>query len=210
MYSPSGIPRIKKFLRKTSIVLLFTLCGSVFIIRGPFRAATGSGLNDLISPYVQAIALVHGADPYSPKSLLDFWPRDALRLRPDAREFSDGSILIKHGIPTAYPPTTFLLLAPFTVLPWHIFKFIAIAVTIALLFCALWSLICVAEMHRSQKLFFIAAALLFAPIHTGIATCNLAIAATELGIISLWTHYSGRERTTGLLIALSTALKPQI
>jgi hypothetical protein len=196
--------------KKACIAFLFTFCGTVFVVRGPFRAATASGLNDLISPYIQATALVHGADPYSPQSLLKFWPSDALAARPDVRQFSDGSILTRHGIPTAYPLTCFFLLAPFTVLPWHVFKFLAIFVNVALLYFAAWSLVTVAEMNPTRRLLFAASALLFAPIHTGIATYNLAIVGTELGIISLLSEYSGRKMESGLLIALSLALKPQI
>src|SRR5438309_385481 len=107
MLPPLRHVHAKRHWKKACIALLFTFCGTVFIVRGPFRAATGSDLNDLISPYIQATALVHGADPYSPQSLLKFWPADASAARPDVRQFKDGSILTRHGIPTAYPLTSF-------------------------------------------------------------------------------------------------------
>jgi hypothetical protein len=210
MFSPFRNGQMDSRWRKPCAAALLTLCGAVFFVRGPFRAATASDLNDLISPYIQATALVHGADPYSPKSLLEFWPSDALAARPDTREFSDGSIFIAHGVPTAYPLTSFFLLAPFTVLPWHVFKLLAITVTSLLFFGTVWSLIIVSEMNGWRRLLFIAIALLFAPVHTGIATCNLAIIATELGVIALWANYTGREIESGLLIAICTGLKPQI
>jgi hypothetical protein len=210
MLSQSSNVHANSHWRTAFIAFLITFCGTVFVVRGPFRAATASNLNDLISPYIQATALVHGADPYSPQSLLKFWPNDALAARPDVRQFSDGSILTRHGIPTAYPLSSFLVLAPFTVLPWHVFKFLAIFVNVALLCFAAWSLVTVIEMNPTRRLLFAAAALLFAPIHTGIATYNLAIVATELGIISLLSEYRGRKIESGLLIALSLALKPQI
>ena len=210
MFLPSRHAHEDSYSRKAWIVLLLTVCGTMFFTRGPFRAARGSDLNDLISPYIQATALVHGADPYSAQSLLEFWPVDALASRPDPQEFGDDSILTRHGIPTAYPLTSFLLLAPFTFLPWHVFKALAIFVNVALFFFAVWSLMTVTEMNRTRRLFFAAAALLFAPVHTGIATYNLAIVATELGIISLLAEHRRREIESGLLIVLSTALKPQI
>ncbi|MCU1272533.1 MAG: hypothetical protein JWN74_3827 [Acidobacteriaceae bacterium] len=210
MFSPFRRHQVNKRWRRTLAAILLTVCGTVFITRGPFRPATASDLNDLISPYIQATALVHGADPYSAKSLLEFWPSDALGSRPDAQEFSDGSILIKHGVPTAYPLTSLLLLAPFTVLPWYVFKLLAISATIVLFFATVWLLIIVAELSGWRRLLFIAIALLFAPVHTGIATCNLAIIATELGVIALWANYTGREIESGLLIAICSGLKPQI
>jgi hypothetical protein len=210
MFRPLRRTHAGSHSRKLWIVLALAICGLTFFMRGPFRAARNSDLNDLISPYIQATALLHGANPYSPQSLLEFWPADALTARPDPQQFSDGSVLMRHGIPTAYPLTSFLLLAPFTFLPWHIFKPLAIFLNVALFFFAIWSLETVNEMDRARKIFFTAAALLFAPVHTGMATCNLAMIATELGIISLVTEYRGKDIESGLLIALSTALKPQI
>jgi len=73
---------------KGLVVTLFVFSGAVFTLRGPFRALSNDGLNDLISPYVQSTAWVHGADPYSPQSLLTFWPKGVAR--PAEQEFQDG------------------------------------------------------------------------------------------------------------------------
>lgn len=50
------------------LTCLFLIIGTVFLLRGPLRALTGSDLNDLVSPYVQSTAWRHGADPYSSQS----------------------------------------------------------------------------------------------------------------------------------------------
>src|SRR5438046_417068 len=96
--------------RTTAALVLVAL---VFVFRGPYRALRASDLNDLISPYAQATAWLHGADPYSPYSLFEFWPSQALSSRPAEQEFFNGTVLVEHGIPTAYPLTCFVLLAPF-------------------------------------------------------------------------------------------------
>ncbi len=157
-------PRIRKFL----LPAIFMICGSIFTLRGPVRAFRASDLNDLISPYTQAAAWVHGADPYSPQSLFAFWPGGALRARPAAQEFNNGSILTDHGIPTAYPLTCFVLLGPFTVIPWHVIKFISIASAVALFFASVWTLISIARLQGWCRNMFIAGSLLLAPFHTGI------------------------------------------
>jgi len=193
---------------KGLVTILFVLSGAVFTLRGPFRALNNSGLNDLISPYVQATAWAHGADPYSPQSLLTFWPKGAAR--PAAQEFQDGSILIRHGIPTAYPVTCFALLAPLIVVPWPVLKLVSIAVTTGLFFGAVWSLVALAGLDGWHKVSFVSAAMLLAPFHTGIATCNPAIAAAELGVIAVWACEVERKIVSALLMAMSTALKPQI
>jgi len=193
---------------KGLVVTLFVFSGAVFTLRGPFRALSNNGLNDLISPYVQSTAWVHGADPYSPQSLLTFWPKGVAR--PAAEEFQDGSILIKHGIATAYPMTCFALLAPFTVLPWPVLKLLSVAVTTGLFFGAVWSLVALAGLDGWHKLLFVSATMGFAPFHTGIATCNPAIAAAELRVIAVWACEVERKIVSALLMAISTAVKPQI
>ena len=53
------------------------------------------------------------------------------------------------------------------------------------------------------------AALLLAPFHTGIATCNVVIVAVELGVLAVaWANAKGE--IGGVLIAVSVGLKPQI
>ncbi len=193
---------------KGLVITLFVFSGAVFTLRGPFRALSNNGLNDLISPYVQSTAWVHGADPYSPQSLMTFWPKGVAR--PAAEEFQDGSILIKHGIPTAYPMTCFALLAPFTVVPWPVLKLLSVAVTTGLFCGAVWSLVALAGLDGWHKVVFVSAATLFAPFHTGNATCNPAIAAAELGLIAVWACEVNRKIASALLMSLSSGLKPQI
>lgn len=196
--------------RGYAVLVFLILSSAIFAVRGPLRALTNSGLNDLISPYAQAAAWSHGADPYSPQSLFAFWPREALASRPDPQEFADGSILIKHGIPTAYPVTCFVVLAPFTAISWHTFRFLYILAVIALFFAVMVSLTAVAGVHGRKRIVAFAAALLFAPFHTGLATCNLAIFSVEIGILAVWANATDRKVTSGIMIALCVALKPQI
>src|SRR5690349_3173755 len=91
--------------RATGVVFFLFFFAVVFTLRGPFRALTDPGINDLLSPYIQASAWSHGADPYSSESLLRFWPKGAERARPAPEQMRDGSVLVRHGIPTAYPPS---------------------------------------------------------------------------------------------------------
>jgi hypothetical protein len=200
----------KSRIRKSLLAAIFIISGSIFTLRGPVRALRASDLNDLISPYTQAAAWVHGTDPYSPQSLFAFWPSGALSARPAGQEFSTGSILIDHGIPTAYPLTCFVLLGPFTVVPWHVIKFIFIASAVGLFFVSVWALISLARLQGWRRNMFIAGSLLLAPFHTGIAVFNLAVVATELGIIAIWANHRGKNISSGLLLALTVGLKPQV
>ena len=117
--------------RKLFVLLLLFCSATVFVLRGPFRALRNSGLNDVLSPYIQSEAWVHGADPYSPQSLLKYWPEGAEAARPESQEMQDGSVLFRHGIPTAYPPTSLVLLAPFTAISWPIFKLLWVGASVS-------------------------------------------------------------------------------
>jgi hypothetical protein len=82
-------------------------------------------------------------DPYSPTNLVGLWPQDAHK--PDflAKDLITGSLVLKRGIPTAYPPTCFVLLAPIASLSWHVARrvwLILMILAFALTFLALASL----------------------------------------------------------------------
>ncbi len=196
--------------RKTEVAFFLFVFAVVFTIRGPFRALTDPGINDLLSPYIQASAWLHGADPYSSESLLRFWPKEAERARPAPEQMRDGSVLVRHGIPTAYPLTCFTLLAPFTVIPWPIFKIIWVAMSVGLFFASILSLVSLASLNMPQRVIFASASLLLAPFHSGIATCNIAIPATEVGVIGAWLAYENRLLPSYILIGVCIGLKPQI
>jgi hypothetical protein len=196
--------------RKAGVVFFLSLFAVVFTIRGPFRALTDPGINDLLSPYIQASAWLHGADPYSSESLLRFWPKGAEQARPALGQMRDGSVLVRHGIPTAYPLSCFTLMGPLTVIPWPIFKIMWVAMNVGLFFANILSLVSLANLNALQRVIFVAASLLLAPFHSGIATCNIAILATEVGVIGAWLAYKHRALASGILIGVCTGLKTQI
>jgi Glycosyltransferase family 87 len=166
-------------------------------------------LNDLLSPYAQSAAWVQGLDPYSTQSLFTTWPIGG-PVRPNESEFRDGSVLVEHGVPTAYPLSCFALTAPFTLLPWLVIKLLWVFSTVILFFLSIYVLIELLELHGWRRDAFIGTALLLAPFHTGVAVCNLAVTATEIGILSLWKSFTIRKFWTALPVSLSLALKPQI
>jgi len=54
----SGVPYPQALL-----CVLLIGSGLVFALRGPVRAIRDTSINDLVSPYAQAVAWVHGVDP---------------------------------------------------------------------------------------------------------------------------------------------------
>jgi hypothetical protein len=191
---------------------VLVLAGCEFVLRGPARAVhVASQFNDLMPPYAQARAWVHGLDPYSPASLLREWPPDApfTLLAP---EVADGSLIAKRGMPTGYPVTSLVLLAPLCAISWtHAYALWIILnlLLFAVMVCALVGLSGFSYRDPPAML-LIAGALALAPFHTGIVTGNVALVAVELGVIAFWSSGRGRDVAAAILLAISIGLKPQI
>lgn len=194
---------------------LLLLAGTEFVIRGPVRALqTATGFNDFLSPYVQADAFVHGLDPYSPQVLLRLWPGTASHFLFLPKEVANGSLVANRGIPTAYPITALVLIAPFSLLPWNLAYALWFAMNLILFVIMLWALVELAglssDLYRPATILLVAGTLALAPFHTGIVTGNVTLVAVELSVIAIWAARQHYEIAAGLLLAVAAGLKPQI
>ena len=194
------------------LAALILLAGTELLWRGPVRFAQHRDFNDFISPYIQAGAWVEGTDPYSPANLVRLWPSGAKR--PDflAKDLADGSLVYKRGIPTAYPLTCFVLLAPIAILPWHIAQAFWLIVSLLAYSATVLSLVVLTGLRRSpQSMYaFLAITLALAPFQTGLAAGSVVIVAVGLIAGTVWAARFEHNALAGVLIALAIALKPQI
>jgi hypothetical protein len=196
------------------IVVGFLLVASAaeFVVRVPLRLGNSSNWNDFLSPYIQSRAWIQGQDPYNSQNLVRFWPSDLQEPDFVIRESTDSTLVERHGIPSPYPPTSFVVLAPLAVLPWTAAQWVWISISIL---TVAWMLIAVANFARirlttTRGLFFLAFCIGLAPLHTGLATENPAVFAVALSVIALWLAEQHRDSVAGLFIALSICLKPPI
>jgi hypothetical protein len=215
-YLPQG-PRsnLRKSSDKWTLVclVLFLIAGAEFVVRGPIRAVqSATGFNDFLAPYIQANAWTRGLDPYSPLTLLRLWPTGAAQFVFLPTEVEDGSLIARRGIPTAYPITALVLIAPLSRLPWRGAYALWLAINLALFVTMLYALVELAGFsYRSwQAILLVASTLALAPFHTGIVTANVALVVIELGVIAVWTARSRYDLLTATLLAISIGLKPQI
>lgn len=194
------------------LAILVLLAGTEFLLRGPVRFAQHRDFNDFISPYIQTGAWLQGTDPYSPANLVRLWPAGAER--PDflATDLAEGSLVYKRGIPTAYPLTCFVLLAPIAILPWHIAQALWLLVSLLAYSATVLSLLSLTNLRRSPQstYAFLALALALAPFHTGLAAGSIVIVAVGLTAGAIWAARLEHNTLAGILIALAIALKPQI
>ncbi|MGD1024923.1 MAG: glycosyltransferase family 87 protein [Candidatus Sulfotelmatobacter sp.] len=194
---------------------LLLMAGIEFVIRGPVRALeTATGFNDFLSPYVQADAFVHGLDPYSPQVLLRLWPATASHFLFLPKEVANGSLVANRGIPTAYPITALVLIAPFSLLPWNLAYALWFGMNLILFVIMLWALVELAgssgDLYWPATILLVAGTLALAPFHTGIVTANVTLVGVELSVIAIWAAGRRYEIAAGLLLAVAAGLKPQI
>jgi glycosyl transferase family 87 len=190
--------------RKQAIKAFFLilLCGMLaeFTARGPLRAITLS--SDFALPYVAARAWRTGANPYDHNALDRIWQEAGGK--PERKP-------LRTTTPSIYPPTTLILLAPLTYLPWPAACYLMLIINVSLIILVLRLLLHLAQFADGWKsTFFLAIAFGLAPLHTGIALGNLIVASAALAFLSLWAASTKKDSLSGIFLALALCLKPQV
>jgi type IV secretory pathway VirB2 component (pilin) len=196
----------------TLILGLLLLASTEFLLRGPIRFARAIGFNDFISPYIQTNAWMKGVDPYSPRNLVALWPRDAGEFLSLKTDLADGSLVRKRGVPTAYPPTSFVLLAPLAWLPWKVAHHLWLGISLLAFAVTVLSLVSLIDFHWREKrtYLFLALALALAPFHTGLAAGSIVIVAVGFCALAMWAAERQWNVAAGVLFGIAVGLKPQI
>jgi|SRR5271156_375557 len=158
---------------------------------------------------------VYGEGPHpshSPQILLRLWPARALHFLFLPREVANGTLVANRGIPTAYPITALVLIAPFSLLPWNFAYGLWFATNLALFAIMLCALMALAgfSYREPAAILLVAATLALAPFHTGFVTANVTLAAVELSVIAIWSGRRGYDVSAAVLLAIAAGLKPQI
>lgn len=201
-----------KLLSNIIIAVLLLCAGAEFIVRGPLRFAHAANFNDFISPYIQTRAFLSGIDPYSSQNLLRLWPADSEHYDFLAHDFAEGTLVYKHGIPTAYPLTAFVLLIPVAALPWTIAHPVWLVITVFSFAVAVVSLMRMARLFPSTRrsLIFLILALALAPFHTGLAAGSIVTVAVAACAAAVCAAEHDRDVLAAVLLAVAVSLKPQI
>jgi hypothetical protein len=207
MTMPKLSPRSRLLL-----YFLLVLASAEFVVRGPWRFYRASDFNDLISPYIQSRALVKGLDPYSPEVLVRLWPQEsAEHLEFLKKDLANGTLISERGVPTAYPLSCLLLLAPLAVLPWPVAHIVWLMIALGLSLEAISLLLEWAGFGKDdwRMYVFVAFALALAPLHTGFAAGSIVISTVAIcGIAFVREQYN--KNGVGILLGIAVCLKPQI
>jgi len=201
-----------RFAWNALLAILLLLAGTEFVLRGPVRFAHAASFNDFISPYIQTRAWMAGQDPYSPRNLVRRWPPEAERFDFLSRDLADGSLVLKRGIPTAYPLTAFVLIAPVAALPWHVAHPLWLVITVLAFAVTAVSLLSVAKLlpRSDLTIAFLAIAFALAPFHTALAAGSIVTVAVAASAAAVWASSRRRDILAGVLLAMAVGLKPQI
>jgi hypothetical protein len=195
------------------VVGLFLLASlAEFAVRGPIRAFRAMEWNDFLAPYIQAKAWVKGRDPYSVQNLISLWPPDNERPVWVDRDAANGTLELKRGMPTPYPISSLVIIAPFGVFSWRVAVFLWIVVCIAaVVFSPVGLLsICGYSLWDFRAQLFLAAAFALAPFHTGLATANPAMLAVSLTVATVWFSRCGWQKFAGIVLGVAICLKPTV
>jgi hypothetical protein len=194
------------------VTLLLLASATEFVVRGPLRIWHGRGWNDFLSPYIQSKAWVHGQDPYSPQSLIAFWPSDNPRPPWVDTEAKSGLLEVKRGIPSPYPLSSLVVISPFSLLPWSMSLAVWMAVSATAVVLSPFALLSICRYGVSDISFrlFLALAFALAPLHTGLGTANPAILAVSLTVGTVWAERNGWKNTASVLLAIAVCLKPTV
>lgn len=210
---PRAISRSASKRAHALVLALLGISAILFVVRGPVRFATeGLGWNDFLPEVVQARAWVQGADPYRASELVGRYPKDAVQFEFLAKEAADGTLAAKRGLPSPYPLTNFVLLAPLSFLSWHTIHAVWLGVMLVSVAIAICSSLSLAGLRWDElpTYAYLAFVLSLAPIHTAIATGNVVLLTFALAMAGVWASTRNRRFAAGVLIALAICLKPSI
>ncbi len=182
-----------------AVVLL--IAAVEFIARGPARAEDSSF--DWVTPYFSTKAWLQGGNPYDHNLLEQLQQNEG-----DVPQF----IPLKNYYPSAYPPTTFVILAPLNWLSWKQARQLLLVINLIATIATLVALAGLGGFKRTEWRSYLlwCFGLGFAPFHSGIAHGNLIILSVTCVALAVWAAARQKEVCAGGLLAVAIALKPQI
>jgi glycosyl transferase family 87 len=182
-----------KGIRVLLAVLVLMMLGD-FVYRG-FVPALTARKNDFSDPFIGAWLWRHGENPYD----------SAL-----AETTSKQLVGSRLSIVPIYPPTTYLLAAPLSLLPWRSANLCWAALGLAGVGTIAWSLVHIGRFtaHDDKAWFITAIVFTFRPLHTALNVGNAAVVTTALCLLALYLAGRGHDMASGAILAIATCLKP--
>jgi len=155
------------------------------------------GKNDFTDPYVASWLWRHGTNPY-----------DVAQATVAGKALTESPMRV---VPI-YPPTTYMLVAPLTLLSWH-WANLVLASLETLAVCVM--AICVAGISRraardNEAWVIVALVLAFASFHTAVHVANISVISTVFCALAVYLASRDKDLGAGVLLGVATCLKPHL
>ncbi len=184
--------------RRLLLGLIIVASTAEFAVRG-VGYAMRTDKSDLSDPYLGARLWRTGHNPY-----------DDNTARTLSIQLTNNHL---HVMPI-YPPTTYVLVAPLSLLPWWWASVLWALLSIASVGVIAWCVCLLAQLSWRNDGdwpgFVTAIVFAFAPLHTALHEANVTVIALALASMGLVNAFRGRDVSAGVLLALATCLKPQM
>jgi hypothetical protein len=198
-------PRTRKILLYVSVAW-FLLSAMAAIHRDRYYDPYGSQTCDFIAPYSGSRCLLHGCNPYDPVDL---------QAQYTAAHGNLAALDARHSWNTllpVYPPSTFLLIAPFTVMDYPHAQW-AWYYAGAALFCLALGLLGQLAPAELRWLYFLLAGVVLWNANTDflLGPANPSALAIAFVAMAVWAFYAVELPWVGAaMLALSLAMKPHM
>ncbi len=197
---PGGLtPRPGRPLPRWMIVVL-AIALAVFTARGIWRGISNS--IDVKMIYAASLSWAEGGQAYSSSHILE-------RFR--QRGGDSQHRLVAERFYSLYPPSTYLLISPLTILDWPAAKWAWLGVNCAAMGVVILLGARLARLaSKTEIAWWTIAALMFAPTHITLSQGQLSLVCLALMLGGVALLQDRRDISAGILLALAAVLKPQV
>lgn len=152
--------------------------------------------NDFWDPFIGAHLWRQGENPY-----------DAVLAKTTTERIGGPRI---SPVPI-YPPPTYLIVTPLTMLPWKQAKLLWVLLSAAAVPVVAYSLVRIGNFKANEvrAWFVIAVAFTFRPFHVAIEVGNIAVITAAMCLFAIDLALRRRDVVAGALLAVASCLKPQ-
>jgi hypothetical protein len=184
-----------KWFRMLVAVFVLLMLGD--FILGGILPSLKTARNDFSDPFVGSWLWTHGQNPYN-SALVE----------------ATAERLTQSMLPVVpiYPLTAYVLVAPFSLLPWGWANFVWAVLSAAAVGLISWTLLRIAGFEASDTRAWLLVALVFGftPLHRAIHTENAAIIVVAICILAVYLAGESQNLSAGILLAIATGVKPQL
>jgi hypothetical protein len=187
--------------RKASLAVLFCVCLSYLLERGPYRAIRFYESYDFSTVYAAARCWLHGENPY-----------DAQALKKELREVGATPRLEQQQDlnPSVYLVSAMPLVAPISLLRWPAANVVWCLLSLAFFAASLIMVLENTKLSMWSKWIFGSIALVFSPTYVGLLRGNPSVLSIGLVTMALCAWLRGHRWLPGILLGAALCLKPQI